>query len=401
MKICMISKYPPIEGGISASTYWLARALGEKGHEIHIVTNALEVEDIYREELDPKDPNYTPKNVYIHSTDPSLRANPSHIPFSKAYAEKLASLAIKVINKYDLQLIDSWYVLPYVISGFMAKTITGKPQIMRHGGSDLRRLFSSPYMNTLFKSVFERVDVIITNSSMKEKFLSWGIPESKIVIGQRVPVDLSAFHPDVKPFDLSPHFNKNTEDLPIITYIGKITYHSESKGIYNLLEACQKIKEDFLLLFVANGKELQKFHATVKERGLKDRTIFLNFMPPWRIPSIIKRSTCVVALEREDSPTIAYHTPNLPREVMATGKCLILSTTLYKKKDYENLVDGESVLIINPKNIEQVRKTIERIIRNPDEAKKIGLNARRVSEEIEKLYEYLDCTVQLYTTLIP
>ena len=87
MKICFISKYPPIEGGISSSTYWLARGLGERGHEVHIVTNALEVEDEYRETLDINDPNYSPKNVYIHSTDPSptIEANPSNIPFSKMY----------------------------------------------------------------------------------------------------------------------------------------------------------------------------------------------------------------------------------------------------------------------------------------------------------------------------
>ena len=109
MRICFISKYPPIEGGVSSKAYWLAKALGERGHEVHIVTNSLEVEDEYREELDPNDPNFMPKNVYVHSTDPSptIEANPSHIPFSKMYCEKLASLAIEVIEDYNIDLIDS------------------------------------------------------------------------------------------------------------------------------------------------------------------------------------------------------------------------------------------------------------------------------------------------------
>jgi len=48
MKICMIGKYPPIEGGVSARNYWIARGLSERGHEVHLVTNADEVEPAYR-----------------------------------------------------------------------------------------------------------------------------------------------------------------------------------------------------------------------------------------------------------------------------------------------------------------------------------------------------------------
>ena len=52
IKVCFFSKYPPIEGGISSRTYWLSRALGKRGMEIHIITNALEVEEEYRETFD-------------------------------------------------------------------------------------------------------------------------------------------------------------------------------------------------------------------------------------------------------------------------------------------------------------------------------------------------------------
>ena len=52
MKVCFFSKYPPIEGGISSRTYWLAKALGERKIEVHLVTNALEVEENYKEAID-------------------------------------------------------------------------------------------------------------------------------------------------------------------------------------------------------------------------------------------------------------------------------------------------------------------------------------------------------------
>ena len=42
MRICLIGKYPPIQGGVSMRTYWSAHGLAARGHEVHVVTNAKE-----------------------------------------------------------------------------------------------------------------------------------------------------------------------------------------------------------------------------------------------------------------------------------------------------------------------------------------------------------------------
>ena len=396
MRICIISKYPPIEGGVSARIYWLAKALGERGHEVHIVTNALEVEEEYRERLETNEQQYAPENVHVHTTSPEN--NPWHIPFSKAYAERITNLAIEVIEKYNIQLIDSWYILPYCISGFIAKNVTGRPQIIRHAGSDMGKLFASPSYNTLFKAIFQIVDKIVTIPPLKEMFLSLGIPESKIAFDEKVSVDTRAFNPEISPFPLSNHIEREIPECPIITYIGKINYYWETKGLFELVEAVREIKGDFLLLFVANGKGLKEFQNLIKEKNLSEKSIFLDFVPPWGIPSIIKLSTCVVVPEREFP--IQYHTPILPREVMAVGKCHILSKELYNKQCYGNLSDGDSAFIIDPKNIKQFRAVIENIIRHPDAATRIGQNAYKISRQIENFDEYIDQTIDLYTSLL-
>lgn len=395
LRICLVSKYPPIEGGESSKAYWLAKSLGEKGHEVHVVTNAWEVESNYREQIDGEDLdfNFQPKNVYIHNTDPF--SEPSYIPYSKPYTEKIASLAIDIIRKYDLQLIDSWYILPYVISGFLAKTITSKPQIMRHAGSDMSRLLASPYLGTLFTSIFEKVDKIITYPSMRERFLSFNISEKKLFYNTKVSVDIGAFNPNVNPIDLSPYTDRNINDLPIITYIGKI---GVTKGIFELAEAASKVKSDFLLLFVSKGKALNKFKEYIKKLGLLDKTLFINFVAPWKIPSVIKKSTCVVIPER-DFPVI-QHTPILPREVMATGKCMVLSNELYAKRCSPDIQDGKNVIVVDPKNIQQFKELLEKTIGQPDYAEEIGRQARVVSEKIERFDEYIKDTIGLYKEIV-
>ena len=396
MKICIISKYPPIEGGVSSQIYWLAKALGERGHEIHIVTNAQEVEDEYKERIDENGEKYTPPNVYIHST--TSDTNPWHIPFSKAYAERIANLAIEVIREYNIQLIDSYYILLYGISGLIAKNITGRPQILRHAGSDIGKLFPSTSYNTLFKMIFEGVDKIVTIPPLKKMFLSLGISESKIVFNQKVSVDTKAFNPEVPPFPLSQYTHKKIPECSIITYIGKINYYWKTKGLFELVEAVKDVRDNFLLLFVANGKGLAEFKNLIREKKLEKRSIFIGFVPPWKIPSIIKLSTCVVVPEREFP--IQYHTPILPREVMAVGKCLIISKELYNKGCYEKLTNRENVLSIDPKNTKQFTTIIKDIIRQPDTALRIEHNAYKLSRQTEKFNEYIDLTIELYNSII-
>jgi len=396
LKICIISKYPPIEGGVSARVYWLAKALGERGHEVHVVTNAQEVENEYREIIDENDPEFIPKNVHVHSIDADT--NLWHIPFSQAYAERLANLAIEVIHEYDIQLIDSCYILPYAISGFIAKNVTGRPMILRHAGSDIGKLYSSTAYQTLFKSIFKKADRVVTIPQLKQVFLDAGVHESNVLFENLVGVDTNAFQYDVIPFFLSEYVSEKIPSCPIITYIGKVDYYWKYKGLSELIESVHNIKADFRLFFVANGKGLADFKRQVKNNNLEDKSIFLNFIPPWKIPSIIKLSTCVVVPEREFP--VPYHMPILPREVMAVGKCLILSRELYDKQCYGDLIDGENVLIVDPKNAKQFRTSIEKIVNDPDIALRIGQNSYKHSQQMERFDEYIDFKIRQYESVI-
>ena len=396
----MISKYPPIEGGVSSYSYWLSKQIGERGHEVHVVTNAMEVESEFSAKLKLNDPYFCTENVSVHSKFPSptVDANPSHIPFSRMFCEKLASLAIDVIEENDVQVIDSWYLVPYCVSGYLAKSFTNIPQIVRHAGSDLQRLYPSPYLKKLLTKVIQSADKIITNPDQVTFFDNLGIPPSKIISLENIPVDMGAFNPKVKPYDLATKITnkKYHPDTPIIAYIGKITYHYATKGLCELLEACSKIKQDFLLLFVSNGKKISEFKKLVKKSNLTEKTAFMDFVPPWQMPSILKACTCIVSLEKETSPTLSYSVSAIPAEAMATGKCVLMSTKMHKKEQYKEFIDGEEVLVVNPSNVNRIKAILENIIKNPTIADTIGENANRAIRKKDQFNNYVDKIVKLY-----
>jgi glycosyltransferase involved in cell wall biosynthesis len=404
MKICMISKYPPIEGGVSSRAYWTAKALGELGHEVHVVTNALEVEEEYREEFDLSDPNYQPKNVYVHSTDPSptIEANPSHIPFSKMYCEKLASLAIKVIEEYNIDLIDSRYLVPYGVAGYIAKTVTGIPQIISHAGSDFQRLYPSPYLNILLGKILQKADKIITTPETTAFFTNLGMPATKISKLPQVYVDTNAFNPQVAPYDLKQQITKQNYNprTPVIGYIGKITYHFETKGLPELLKACSKINEEFLLLFVANGNKMGEFKALIEKERLTKKTLFMPFLPPWQIPSILKSCTCIVTLENSTSPVLNYHSPVVPTEAIATGRCTLLSPEVHEKAPYAQFENGKEMLTVDSKDTTAMKESLESIIKNHVVAKNIGSTAYLTFIENHQKQAYLSDIVRIYKSLL-
>ena len=97
MKICLISKYPPIQGGESSKAYWLAKGLGKIGHKVYVVTNSWEVENDYRERIFSDDIKYLqPKNVKLFSTN---SFSPEFfIPYFNPMSLKLISLGLEVFN---------------------------------------------------------------------------------------------------------------------------------------------------------------------------------------------------------------------------------------------------------------------------------------------------------------
>jgi glycosyltransferase involved in cell wall biosynthesis len=374
IKVCFFSKYPPIEGGISSRTYWLSRALGKKGMEIHIITNALEVEEEYRETFDFEKPEnkkeYQPKNVFVHSLK---GCRFKYIPFSLAYHERLVNLGMETIKEHGCDLIDSYYIQPYGVAAAFTKLLTSKPCILRHAASDIVRLLPNEDFRTLHEIVFQIADAIITTGRENDLFEAHGVPREKLCVNPFSSVDPEYFNPKVKPANLA-NFGipPNLLKKPILTYIGKYNSH---KSLPDIVKAASRIKEDFLLLFITGGEELGKFKKHVRRfPSLKNKYYFLRFLPPWRIPSVLRASTCLFHLESGFPFKNIMHTPTPPVEAFAVATPILMSYEVSQayKKSCPNMEKDRNILVTNPQNHPQLKKALLGIIKNPRKMKEIG-----------------------------
>ncbi|MEM4263107.1 MAG: glycosyltransferase, partial [Thermoplasmata archaeon] len=156
--------------------------------------------------------------------------------------------------------------------------------------------------------------------------------------------------------------------------------------------------EDFIFLCISGRKQYNRLKIIMRSKKLQRKTKLMDFIPPWRIPGVLKRSTCVVIPEREFP--IASHTPILPREAMCVGRCTLLSEEIYRKCTYKDAEDGLHTLVTNPKDLESFSSTLKRIINEPDIALEIGKAAAALARKNEDFPGYISDNIELYKRIL-
>ncbi|MEM2870364.1 MAG: glycosyltransferase family 4 protein [Thermoplasmata archaeon] len=383
MKLVLVSKYPPIEGYVSSCTYWLARGLASRGHRVTVVTNAFEVEDRHREELHGPDiDSYQGRGVRVRNTDPFQ--DHQLIPESNPFCEKLASAAIEEAE--GAQVLDAWYLISYGAAAALAKLATGLPLVLRHAASDLVRLGSSPHLRPLVAALLGTADAVVAQPGARPRLEALGAAPSRI---HEIPlsVDTSAFSPRARPERLDV-----PEGVPLLLYAGKLT---RGKGVPELLAAAAKIPEEFRLLIVSS--DAAGLRALRIPRRLRPRVITRRFVPPWRMPGLIRAARCVVMPEHRFP--VRTHTPILAREVLACGTCLIVSDELAAKVAGGRLVDGESAAVVRPGDTEGFARRLRELVRDEGLARRIGSGGLKLSRSIEDFPGHIRATERLYRDL--
>ena len=342
MRICFISKYPPIQGGISAKTYWMAKGLAELGIEVHIITNSNCVE---REYLIDDNPSEVKTNLFIHYIDPEI---PWHIPYSKLYISSLLDKTLEVIDKFQIDLIDTNYLIPYGIVGYLASIVKGIPYLLRHGGSDLAKFLKQGIFSSLLENVIKDARAIITDSKNENLF-----KDTNGVIYK-----LPRYIPDERYF--KPGYVKRK--VTTFAFIGKINYYWKHKSFDKIVTLFLGIKQKHKLLFVGQGNGFNDFSNFVKQSGLEYYE-FKKFIRPEKMPDLLNSIDFLVYF-CQDSPIKDFS--NIVCEALCSGVTIITDHTMdfdeYLK--YIELNSKNQIIKIDLNNTKVAKRNVCSLIEN-------------------------------------
>jgi glycosyltransferase involved in cell wall biosynthesis len=406
----VIGKFPPIQGGVSARTYWTAHDLAARGHEVHVVTNAKEARPPFRMHMRRQDWKrcegvYTPSgrslsagSVKVHWTDP-VDSSQFYIPMASAFVSKLAATAARLHAEHPFDVIYSHYLEPYGVAGHLAADIVRVPHVVRMAGSDAGHLWRHPQLQTLYDHVLRSAAIVITTGVVAGRAVKRGVRPERIAAagGLELPEDL--FRPEGpaldlaelrREIDLDPDLRDTmwggfTGDLPYFGIYGKL---GEAKGSFALLAAMQRLKQEGLpigLVAMAHGwPALEgRFRARAEELGIADRVVQIPFLPHWRVPEFLRSCLAVCCLE-QDFP-IAFHAPVVAREVLTCGSCLVGSTEVIRKlPDHIGLPDRYGCVAIEDiQDIDALSGRLAAIARDPEPAAVVAARGRIFARSLQ------------------
>lgn len=238
-------------------------------------------------------------------------------------------------------------------------------------GNFLQRLQADKRQKYFEKKAFHTyTGLALMTKTLYNHFAAFPEPKPKLLHLQ-MTVDLGRFN--------IPQISLEGFDQPFIAFVGVM--NDAKDGVSILIKAFAQITNEYtnLKLYLIGGwnYDTPLHHKLIKNYNLENKVFWKGEYNRDQIPTIIKNAVLLV-LPRPDSRQAQGGFPTKLGEYLATGNP-VCATTVGEIPDY--LEDGESVYFAEPGSVDSFADAMRRALSNPEVAKRIGQNGRKVAEK--------------------
>jgi glycosyltransferase involved in cell wall biosynthesis len=161
-----------------------------------------------------------------------------------------------------------------------------------------------------------------------------------------------------------------------VGFVGRL---SPEKAPQDVVEALPDLPKDTVLCFVGDGPERVRLERAVHERGLSDRVVFAG----WRrdVASYLRSFELLVLPSRREA------LPVVVREAMALGVPVVAADVGGLR---EVIRTGETGLLYPSGEVEALVGAIRQLLADPERARRVGENGRRLVADRFSLERWLD-----------
>lgn len=368
MNICMLtSEFPPDLGGISTYIYNVSKKLINRGHNITIITRGT-YRKTYHEKID---------GISVHR----VRFIPSY-----PYPFKLHGFFVNKLFKS----LESDFDLVHIHGSLVPLIHTSCRVVFTSHGTTMRDIENMPIKSFHFlvvkllskqlfnieKKLVKNADVVtaVSHSCAKELKREYAINKEITVLNNGV---VTNFFIPIK--------NKKKEDY--ILYTGRL---ETRKGLIDFIESAKCVcREHANIKFVLTGKgTIKKYlERRINECGLKNNFYFAGFVDQSKLLEYYQNAT-ICALP-------SYY-EGLPTTLLEAMSCGIPSIATDVEGSSELIKDGETGLLVPPRNPERLAEAILRLLDDEELRTRLGANARKyivtnydwelITDKIEEIY---------------
>lgn len=373
MKICFVpTMFPKYKGDYYGSfVFDDAKMLVKKGLEVHVVT-----------QHNPDIPYHEIMNgIYVHRfrwLEPKEFKALVHFNGLIDYFRLLTYLIslffelIRTINKYDIDIIHAHSVVPTGLIGVIVAKILRKPIVITSHGMDITNFENSHFFKKLILFSLNNCNkAIAVSEDLAQKMKSLGTNPNVITI-LRNAVDTKRFTP-LKNENLRKNYKIKEDDI-LLLFVG---YLDTFKGIFEIINSFDKIKKDdnlAKLMIIGTGPKKSELQNKVRDLGLEKSVIFTGKVEPENIHKYYQAADIFVLPSHVD----AGGPPLVFIEAMASGLPVIGTDVGGIPEGVENNMNG---FIVPPKNVEELAKKLEILIKDENLRKKFGINSLKKMRE--------------------
>ena len=217
----------------------------------------------------------------------------------------------------------------------------------------------------MFKDNF--IAFISISENLENFWIKEGIPKEKSIALHDGFLEKS--YEEITPTHVAKEKLNLYFDKPIITYTGTLHSNRKTKEIVDL--ACD-IQSAIFVIVGGNEYEINEHKLFAKEKGI-DNIIFIGTIPHVEVANYLFASDYLLAKWSPEVPTINYCSPLKVFEYMATGKPILTQDFPTIK---EVLTDKKNAILAKNDDYDDLKKSIEWAIENPEACKKMGEKSR-------------------------
>ena len=256
----------PTYGGSGVVATELGKALADRGHQVHFVSNTLPARlDVFRE------------NLYFHEVSMVHYPLFEHSPYVLALTGKL----VEVVREQKLDLLHVHYAIPHATAAHLAREILAGQGIRVKvittlHGTDITLVGKDPNYAPVVSFAIQQSDAVTAVSDFLRDETHRYFDCRKKVITVPNFVDLHRFTPSVRP-GLRERFCPEGHRLLI-----HISNFRRVKRIDRVVEWFHRISDQVpsSLLMVGDGPELPRAEQSVREGGLTGKVHFIGRQDP-------------------------------------------------------------------------------------------------------------------------
>ncbi len=348
-------EYPPVGGGASNASGFLARTLARQDHRVSVVTSAFgeyrgrSVED----------------GVRVHRI-PAMRKqiDRADVKQMRRFAASALVFAPFIARHERIDGMIVYFTLPSGLAGYWLRSLLGLPYLVSLQGGDVPGLIpeldrTHRRIRWLRRRILRSAQAIVANSQGLADLSAKTDPFPVAVVPNGVDCDM--FHPSVgPPADCQAPFR--------IFFAGRL---QKQKNLGMLLDELARLRREgapaFRLDVAGDGPLGPALHEHAQRLEITECVVWHGWLAKSELVALYRRADCFV------NPSLYEGLPNTVTEAMASGLPVVASRVIGND---ELVAEKETGLLFALEEPRQLGNALELLMADREAARRMGAEGR-------------------------